>query len=298
MYTVIGASGHVGSIVATELLNKGLSVQAILRNPTKAAQWQEKGAKVALADLLNYDSLATALKDTDTLFVMTPPAFDLEDPIGEHLKMLDNIAAAVQQSSIRKIVYLSSIGGHLRNGTGAILKLYDMEQKLRLLDIPTVGIRAGWFMENFGESIKQAASEGFFYSFINPADLKLPMVAAKDIGHLASLLMQQALQGHRMIELSGPDVYSAEDVASVLSTLFEKQISVKVIPSEQYQSTYRQFGLTDAAAKLMAEMNEGFNNGHIRFENKEGIEQIYGETTLAENMSFTIEKEHMNFRAK
>ncbi|MBE4948163.1 NAD(P)H-binding protein [Chryseobacterium culicis] len=53
MYTVIGASGHVGSIVATELLNKGLSVQAILRNPTKAAQWQEKGAKVALADLLN-----------------------------------------------------------------------------------------------------------------------------------------------------------------------------------------------------------------------------------------------------
>ena len=294
MYTIIGVSGHVGSIVAGELLKDGQEVKAILRNPSKAMEWQKRGGKPVIADLLQLDSLKEAFRETEALFVMTPPAFDLEDPIGEHLKMLENIVAAIKCSPVKKVVYLSSIGGHLDHGTGAIIKLYDMEQKLQSLDIPTVGIRAGWFIENFEGSIESAVNEGVLHSFISPVDLKVPMIAVEDIGKLAATLIQEQWQGHRIVELAAQELYSAEDVAIAIAKAANRPITANPIPPDMYQEMYTLFGLTTAAAKLMAEMNVGFNSGHIRFENKDGIELAYGEKTLENIISQRIQKQYGN----
>jgi uncharacterized protein YbjT (DUF2867 family) len=280
MYTIIGVTGHVGSVAAKELLKAGHPLRVVLRNPAKAEQWEKMGAEIAIADLNDEDNLADALKGAEGVFVMTPPMFDSADPIGDHLKMLKNIFSAVQRSGVQYVVYLSSIGGHLSSGTGAILKLYDMEQKLQQLSIPTAGIRAGWFMENFEGSFNTVLSEGKLYSFIDSEELKLPMVAAKDIGKLAAALLQDKKKGHRIVEFSGPKLYSVLDVANSIGAQIGKKIELCIIPSEDYDKTYRSFGFTEGAAKLMAEMNIGFNSGHICFEGKGDILELHGITTL------------------
>jgi len=63
--------------------------------------------------------------------------------------MLRNIIEATKDTKPKRLIYLSSIGGHLETGTGAFGKLYEMEQAFSRLDIPTAAIRADWFMENF-----------------------------------------------------------------------------------------------------------------------------------------------------
>jgi len=266
-------------VAANLLLEKKLPVRGVLRNPAKGGEWKTKGAEIAIAELHDAVSLENALKNTSGVFVMTPPLFDSNDPLSDHNQMLDALVSAIKKGKPEKIVYLSSVGAHLENGTGAIRKLYDMEQALQTLDIPTAGIRAAWFMENFQGSIAYAKESGKLLSFLNPLDLSIPMVSTNDIGKLAAALLDENWEVHRIVELAGPCSYSARDVAYVLSYQLGRPVDAQAIPADMYAASYRSFGFTEAASQMMAEMNDGFNRGHIIFENAER-EQVTGDTLL------------------
>ncbi|WP_293309080.1 hypothetical protein [Pedobacter sp. UBA5917] len=107
------------------------------------------------------------------------------------------------------------------------------------------------------------------------------MVAVADIGRTAAALLLQDWEGHRIIELEGPQAYSADDVAAVIGSLTGKTIIASPILREDYESTYSSFGFTPNASNLMAKMNDGFNSEWIVFE-KENTEHITGETSLEE----------------
>jgi NAD(P)H dehydrogenase (quinone) len=279
MYAIIGITGHVGRVAANLLLEKNLPVRAVLRNPAKGWEWKNKGAELAIAELHDAVSLENAFKNTKGIFVMTPPLSDSNTPLSDHNQMLEALVSAITKAKPEKIVYLSSVGAHLENGTGAIRKLYDMEQALQMLDIPTAGIRAAWFMENFQGSIAYAKENGKLPSFLNPPELSIPMVSANDIGKLSAALLEENWEGHRILELAGPCSYSANDVAYALSYQLERPVCTETIPPERYAASYESFGFTKAASQMMAEMNNGFNRGHIIFE-KAGQEQVTGDTLL------------------
>jgi NAD(P)H dehydrogenase (quinone) len=284
MYAITGITGHVGSEAARILLDKKQQVKAILRNPAKGQQWETRGAAIAIAELHDEQALEAAFKNTNGIFVMTPPLFNVPNPMANHDQMLIALSAAIEKAQPGKVVYLSSIGAHLPAGTGAIKKLYDMEQAFQKLTMPTVGIRAAWFMENFAGGISHAKQTGQLPSFLSPGDMLVPMIATKDIGNLAAHLLLENWTGHRIIELEGPTRYSANDVASILSGQLQQSISTYTIPENDYQATYQSFGSTPAASALMAEMIIGFNSGHIAFENN-GLEHVIGDTLLEDALS-------------
>jgi len=287
MYAITGISGHVGSVTANTLLNDHQQIRAVLRNQNKAQQWVIKGAEIAIAQLNDQQALEVAFKDTDGVFIMTPPLFESTNPMADHDLMLASLTLAIEKTKPGKVVYLSSIGAHLSEGTGAIKKLYDMEQLFQKLSVPTVGIRAGWFMENFAGAINPAKQSGQLDSFLNPTDMLIPMIATKDIGKSAAELLQQTWTGHRIIELEGPCQYSAADVAAILSGQLNQSIQAKAIQADDYPAVYQSFGASTEASILMAEMINGFNSGHIVFE-KNGHEYITGETLLEDALNAYI----------
>jgi uncharacterized protein YbjT (DUF2867 family) len=210
---------------------------------------------------------------------MTPPLLESADPVGDHDSMLKALSIAIDTAKPGKLVYLSSVGAQHSLETGAIRKLYDMEQAFNKLSLPTASIRAAWFMENFVGQIGAVASGSPLMSFVDPASKKIPMIAAGDIGKLGAELLQQNWIGHRVVELEGPCTYSVADVAMVFGYHLRKEVPVGTIAGAEYESAYRSFGFSDKGARLMAEMNRGFNSDHIVFER--GIrEQVQGETLL------------------
>jgi NAD(P)H dehydrogenase (quinone) len=278
-YAVIGITGQVGSHLADQLIKNGQSLRAVVRNPAKALGWAQRGVEIAVAELHDAAALTIAFTGMDGVFVMTPPMFGSIDPMNDHLEMLKALKSAITSSGVKKVVYLSSVGAQHSEGTGAIKKLYDMEHAFTDLPVPSAGIRAAWFMENFNGAIAHAAETGYLGSFLNPTSFAVPMIAASDIGRLAAELLQQEWDGRRILELEGPCRYSADDVALVISTYLKLPVTAKAIPEEQYTDTYLSFGFTPAAALLMTEMVHGFNKKWIVFE-EEPVEHVYGETLL------------------
>ncbi len=149
MYAVIGATGQVGGATARHLLAKGQAVRVVLRSESKAAEWEAQGADVKLADLTVPTELADVFAGTQGAFVMTPPYFDVADPLSENRRAVTSLVEAVHESGLEKLVFLSSIGAERDRGTGAILKNHFMEQQFMKLGVPVAAIRAAWFMENF-----------------------------------------------------------------------------------------------------------------------------------------------------
>src|ERR1700677_4692340 len=75
MYAVMGITGNVGGAVARSLLARGEKVRGIVRNPEKAAEWQEQGVELFKADYDNAEALTTAFSGVDGVFIMVPPNF-------------------------------------------------------------------------------------------------------------------------------------------------------------------------------------------------------------------------------
>ncbi len=73
MYTILGATGNIGSIITKKLLEKGEKVRAVGRSATKLQSFAQKGAEAFVADVTDANALTRALVGSRAAFLMVPP---------------------------------------------------------------------------------------------------------------------------------------------------------------------------------------------------------------------------------
>jgi len=276
MHIILGGTGHVGSSVATTLLEKGKEVTVITHNPQKAPEWEQKGANVAIVDMHDSDKLHAVFKNGERLFLLNPEADPARDTVIEEQRTLSSILEALENSGIKKVVAQSTEGAQPGEGIGDLGVLYDMEERLKKMNLPTDIIRAGYYMSNWDGSLETAEKEGRVDTFY-PVDFKLPMVAPKDIGIIAAGFLTNDAQDFRIHYVEGPETYSSADVAKAFSKALNKPVEAMQIPREKWLPTLKQFGFSDKAARSTAAMTE------ITLNNLEKAESpIRGNTTLNE----------------
>jgi uncharacterized protein YbjT (DUF2867 family) len=276
MYIILGGTGHVGSSVATTLLEKGKEVTVITHNPQKAPEWEQKGAKVTIVDVYDSDKLHAVFKNGERLFLLNPEADPATDTVIEEQRTLSSILKALENSGIKKVVAQSTEGAQPGEGIGDLGVLYDMEERLKKMNLPADIIRAGYYMSNWDGSLETAEKEGRVYTFY-PVDFKLPMVAPKDIGMIAAGFLTNDARDFRIHYVEGPEMYSSADVAKAFSKALNKPVEAMQIPEEKWLPTLKRFGFSDKAARSMAAMTE------ITLNNLEKAESpIRGNTILNE----------------
>lgn len=279
MYVVSGATGHTGSAVAKTLLDKNLPVRVIVRSREKAAELEKRGAEIAVADLQDADALTKALKGATVLYLMNPPNYQSEDQFAELEKVIAAFQTATENSSLEKIVALSSIGSQLSSGTGNILTTHKLEQAFEDSEIPVTFIRAGSFMENWNAVLETAKTQGVLPSFFQPLDIKVPQIAAADIGRIAAEAMQEKTVGKQIKELAGFWT-TPEETAEAVGKVLGWEGKAVTVPREQWIGILSHHN-SPKNAESLAEMFDGFNSGHIKFETEN---QIAGKITLEDFM--------------
>jgi uncharacterized protein YbjT (DUF2867 family) len=251
----MGATGHVGSAVTRKLLQHKESVTVIVRNEEKAQTWEEQGAEIAVADVLNINDLRQAFNKGDRLFLLNPPAAPNTDTVAEERRTIKAILEALDGSGIEKVVAQSTYGAQPGNDIGDLGTLYEMEQGLKKLDIPAVILRAAYYMSNWDMSLETAEKEGIVHT-LYPTDFKIPMVAPEDIGQTAARLLKESagITGVQYIE--GPARYSPNDVAAAFEEALHKPVKAEEIPKDQWLPALAKIGFSPKAAVSMAAMTE------------------------------------------
>ena len=252
-FIILGATGHVGSVVTRLLLEENRQVVAVTSNPHHADGLRRSGARAVTLDVRDTPALHDVLQHGDRLFLLNPPAAPTTDTDREERATAASIIAALKGSGIRKIVAQSTYGARPGTRLGDLAVLYELEQALQALAIPTLVMRVAYLMSNYDHALPMARQEGVLPSMF-PADFLLPMVAPQDVGAAAAAFLREpeAVGGVRHVE--GPKRFSPADVASALSEVIGRTVVVESTPPERFVDTFRAFGFSEGAALSYAGM--------------------------------------------
>ena len=266
MFAISGVTGHTGSVVAETLIDQGHQVRVIVRSEAKGESWKEKGAEVAVADIMDVAAMTRALQGVNGAYFLLPPDLASETFIDDSLKRAEAIVAAASAARLPHAVILSSVGAQHRDRVGPITTIANLERLFVEESIPLTAIRPGYFLENIQDVMPAVLHEGIYPSMILPLDFRIDMVATRDIGAtIAGALLNPGTEAHRVIELKGAAQYSAEDIAAELSKSLDREITPIAVPPEGWVAQLQQAGLSRQSAESIAEMHENINNGRIDF---------------------------------
>lgn len=265
MYTVLGATGNIGSVITRSLLEKGERVRVVGRHPGKLQQFVQKGAEPFASDISDAEALTQALTGVRAAFLMIPPNTSSPDYRAEQERTGDTIAGAVRKSGLQYAVNLSSIGAQTPAGTGPIAGLHNFERKLSAVEkLNILHLRPAYFFENHLAGVGMIQMMGLFGGAIKP-DIKLPQIATKDIGaYAAERLLKLDFNGKQTQELLGERDLSMNDVATAISkALNNSALRYVQFPYDQVEQVLMQMGTPARTAALFIEMFRGFNDGIV-----------------------------------
>jgi uncharacterized protein YbjT (DUF2867 family) len=289
MYVVAGVTGQTGSVVADTLLSKGKPVKVIVRSPEKGTPWEAKGAKVVVADLGDAAALEKALQGAQGVYLLLPPPVPGADYFGDHRRLAATYAQAVRASGVPHVVLLSSVGAQHDSGTGVVRSLHFGEEALRPAAKNLTILRPPYFLENWvPETIPvadmpmpvTAKNDGVLTTFLTP-DRKVPMIATRDIGQAAADTLLNPASGVRVIELAGPEDYSPQDIAGILSKLLNRDVRVEQTPLSAAVPAFTGIGFSEETARGLEELYAAINSGHADYE-KRNAEFRRGKVTARE----------------
>ncbi len=285
--TITGSLGHISKPLAQELIKKGRTVTVISSKPERQKDIEAMGAIAAIGTMEDADFLAAAFKDADIVYVM--------ETMGAHSfmdKNLDLMAAisqigqnykqAIEQSGVKQVVHLSSIGAHTNIGNGILAFHYNVENILKQLpsDVSIKFMRPVGFYYNMFAFIPTIKTQGAIVANYG-GDSKEPWVSHLDIAAVIAEEMEKPFAG-REIRYIASDEVSPNEVAAILGAAIGKpDLKWIAIPDEQMMQGMMAAGMNPAIAKGLVEMNAS-RRGDVLYEDYNHNRPILSKIKLKE----------------
>ena len=109
---VTGASGFIGSRIATSLLERGDAVRGLVRDPSKAAELREKGVELVQGDMEDAESLRRAAQGVECVYHTAAVVGDWPD-VGQTRRVNVEGTRCLLEASVeagaRRFVHISSL---------------------------------------------------------------------------------------------------------------------------------------------------------------------------------------------
>ena len=279
---VTGSLGHIGKPLATELVQKGHTVTVISSKPEKQSDIEALGAMAAIGSLEDVGFLAATFAGADAVFAMVPPSYAEPDQLAYYQRIVGNYIQAIQQSDVKRVVYLSSYGAHLDKGTGLILGSHHTEGMLN--ELPGVAIthlRPGYFYYNLYNFVSMIKEQGFIGTNYGGDD-RLVMVAPSDIAAVAAEELTTSSTGINVRYIASDDLVASE-VAQILGAAMGKpDLKWVVFSDEQVTDAMTKAGMPPAFVTGFVELGASIHSGALREDYDLHKPAVMGKVKLAD----------------
>lgn len=275
MILITGATGKLGSLVVTALLEKGVPVEDIAvlaRSAERAASLGAAGVEVRTGDYLDQTSLESAFQGIDKLLFIS--SSDVIDRRPAH----ENVVRAAKTAGVKLVVYTSILNVE----TSKISLARDhahTERSLKASGLPHVLLRNGWYFENYTENLGSVVAHGVVLGAAG--DGKFSMAARKDFAEAAAtVLTHRESQAGKVYELGGTEGITLADLAAEVGKQTEKPVTYVDLSQSEYQAKLEGFGLPAPVATLLADADNGAKNGELGTSSRD-LESLIGRPTTS-----------------
>lgn len=283
-----GSLGNIGKPLTIELLKEGHLVTVISSNPERRAYIKALGAKAAIGSMFDVDFLTSTFKGSDIVYLMETmeAAGDIFDKSVDFIdtinKIGDNYKTAVEQSGVKKIIHLSSVGAHTNEGTGILIFHYNVESRLKNLpeDVAIKFIRPVGFYINLYAFVRTIKHKGAIISNYG-GNKKEPWVHPFDIANVIAEEMGKPFSG-RTVRYVASDEASPNEVAKALGNAIGKsELEWKVISDEELLANWLNIGFNEQVANGFIELQRNMGTG-VLYEDYYQHQPTLGQVKLAD----------------
>lgn len=265
-----GSLGNIGKPLTRLLVAAGHQVTVISSKKERIHDIETLSAVPAIGSIQDVEFLTETFKGADAVYLMEAwesigSLFDKDiDFLAEFKKIARIYVAAVQQSGVKKVIHLSSIGAHSEQGTGSLLVHYNVEQILQTLpeDISIKFMRPVGFFTNMYRWLPTIRSQGKINQGYG-GTRREPWVSPYDIAATIAEEMEKSFSGRTVHYIASDEVSPDEIAASLGKAIGNTDLEWKVIPGEQLLDQILSAGVNEWIAKGMVAMQKAQGDGSL-----------------------------------
>jgi uncharacterized protein YbjT (DUF2867 family) len=215
---VTGATGYIGGRLAPRLLDRGVAVRAMARNPDKleGVDWRDR-VEVVRGDLGEPDSLTAAFDGVDVVYYLVHSMGSSKDFVTEEARSARHVVAAARRAGVRRLVYLSGLhptgtelSPHLRSrvAVGDILLDSGIETVVLQAGIVVGAGSAFEMMRHLTDRLPAMTAPKWVHNKIQP-------ISVDDVLHYLTEAATAEVPTSRTWDIGGPDVLEYGDAMQV-----------------------------------------------------------------------------------
>ena len=281
-----GSLGNISKPLTQELVQKGYSVTVISSKEERRKEIEALGAKAAIGTIQDLEFLTQTFKGADIVYLMEAwegigSMFDKDMDFVAAFNKIGNIyKQAVEQSGVKRIIHLSSIGAHTDKVNGSLLVHHNVENILRQLpdDVAVKFMRPVGFYTNIFRYMQSIKTQGAIVQTYG-GDKKEPWVSPLDIVAAIAEEMEKPFEG-KAIRYVASDEVSPNELAKIIGEAIGKpDLQWTVIPEEQMLQGMLSMGMNEWIAKGFVDMQRSQGNGAL-YENYYSNPPVLGKVKL------------------
>ncbi len=264
-YVITGSIGHISKPIVEGLVKAGKEVRVITSDAAKVAAIEALDAKALVGSVLDRDFIRRAFQEVDVVYTMIPPIWQTSDWRASQNAVGRAYTEALQGSSVKYVVNLSSIGAHIGNGVGPVDGVADFEKMLNgLAGIAVKHLRPGYFFYNFFTQIGLINHAGILGGNFGLEGQKIPLAHTRDIARVALEELLNVSFTDKSFRYILSDHRTMQDVARVLGQAIGKNTPWVVFTDEQALKGALDAGVPASHAGLFTEMGAALRSGRMQ----------------------------------
>jgi NAD(P)H dehydrogenase (quinone) len=218
---VTGAAGHIGRLVAEELLERIAPEHVVLvtRRPEALDELSARGADVRYGDFDDPASLRDAFAGGDRMLLISTDA--LGRRLRQHRAAIDAAAAA----GVGHVVFTSHVSPVARNPVGAVAReAGETEAMLQRSGLAWTVLRFGSFAEL--QLAPAAVAVRNRRLITNVGDGRIVFVSRRDCAEAAAVTLTTDGHAGKTYEITGPKALSVSDLVELYADVSGQQLKV------------------------------------------------------------------------
>jgi len=271
---ITGATGDTGRAAVAEAIALGLSVRAMVRRvDDRSISLEALGAEIVVGDLLEIDTVVSAMKGVDAAYFVWPVA-------PGHLNAAVNFAQAAKETGVTHIVNLSQRSADRHSKSNDSRDHFLAERVFDWSGVPVTHLRPTLFLEWL--------LYPFQLPYIQQGVLRIPAgkgrhapIAAEDQGRvIAAILADPAPHAGKTYPLFGPVEMDHTQFAAELSEALGRPIVFQDLPIEAYNASLQTMGVPAYVLQHFAGAMDAYQHGVMSGMNHE-VEALTGRVPMS-----------------
>jgi uncharacterized protein YbjT (DUF2867 family) len=270
---ITGATGDTGRAAVREALALGLSVRAMVhKSDARSDALKKLGAEIAIGDLLEINTIRTAMEGVDAAYFVWPVQPGL-------IHAAVNFIQAAKEAGVKFVINLSQRSANRDSTSNSCRDSFIAEQVFNWSGLPVVHLRPTYFLEWL--------LYPWQLPFLQKGVLRMPAgkgrhspIAADDQGRAIAALLNSP-EGHigTIIPISGPVEMDHEQIAVELSKALGRKIVFQNPPVDEYCGSLEKMGVPAYIVQHLSGAMIDYQNGHMSGSDN-NVEKLTGRRSM------------------